>query len=182
MSGGLFFPEIRENAVFDGMAGVDASNRSGGGCGSQGNFAKTRQRERMSDKPQILCVGHDVLLNRTRRLILERCLDVKVAHTVPEALALLSGQVFSLVLLCYSLADDECRAMVDFIHRLSSPIRILTLAEGRDRLPLGSQDEEFGLGGPAELLRKAAAMAGIPPGDVTKCVAEEHSRSGERAS
>lgn len=136
----------------------------------------------MNGKPELLCVGHDAMLNRTRRLILERCFEVKVAHSVPEGIEQLSGQRFSLVLLCFSLTDEECRAMVQFVHSLPSPMRILTMADGRDRLLLGSQDEEFGAGGPAELLRKAASMAGIAPRDAVRCASTEPSTSRERAS
>jgi DNA-binding response OmpR family regulator len=82
-------------------------------------------------KPKILCVGRDPSLNRTRQLVLERQFEVRVAQSVTEAFALLSGQRFDLVLLCYSLSDEECRSAADFVHGLPSPIRILALAEGR---------------------------------------------------
>jgi hypothetical protein len=127
----------------------------------------------MNPKPELLCVGHDALLNRTRRLILERCFEVQNAHSVAEAIAFLSGKRFDLVVLCYTLADDEFRATVEFIHSLPSPIRILALAEGRDPLLLGAQDEEFAGGGPAELLNRAIAMAGIPPQGAGGCAAED---------
>jgi hypothetical protein len=136
----------------------------------------------MSGKPELLCVGHDAVLNRTRRLILEKCFAVKVAHSVPEAIAQLSGQRFGLVLLCYSLTEEECRAIVEFVHGLPSPMRILTMADGRDRLLLGPQDDEFLSGGPAELLRKAASMAGIPSLDAARPAAEEPSNPTERVS
>ena len=125
----------------------------------------------MNGKPQLLCVGRDAMLNRTRRLILERCFEVSLAHNETEAIALLSGQRFDLVLLCYSLADQECKGITEVAHSLPLPVRILFLAEGRERLLLGPQDEEFALGGPAELLKKAASMAGIAP--------EEAEESGE---
>jgi CheY-like chemotaxis protein len=134
----------------------------------------------MIGKPELLCVGHDPILNRTRRLILERCFEVKVAHGLTEAVALLSGQRFDLVLLCYTLTDEECRAAVEFIHSLSSPMKILALAHARDGLLLGTEDEEFVSGGPAELLNKAAAMAGIPPNKAESCAAEEPERKTEQ--
>lgn len=116
-------------------------------------------------KPEILCVGHDQVLNRTRRMILQKCFEVKIAVTLSEAMALLCGQRFDLVLLCYTLADEECRTLIACVHNLPTPVRILALAQGRDRLLLGQQDEEFLSGGPADLLRKAASMAGLQAED-----------------
>jgi len=116
---------------------------------------------RPGGKPELLCLGHDPVLNRTRRLILQKYFSVRIANALPEAVALLSGQRFDLVLLCYSLTDDEYRAMVEYIHNLRTGTRILALARGEERLPLGPQDEQFEAGGPGELLKKAAEMAGV---------------------
>lgn len=118
--------------------------------------------------PTILCIGHDPLLNRTRRLILQQRFDVKLACTVAEATALLASERCDLVLLCYSLTEEECEAMVEFIHKLPAKTRILALAHGRrENLLLGPQDEEFVSGGPAELLSKASSIAGLPALDET---------------
>jgi len=136
----------------------------------------------MGGKPELLCVGHDPILNRTRRLVLEKCFEVALAHTVPEAIALLSRQRFDLVLLCYSLTDEECRKAVEFIHSLSAPAKILALAGARERLLLGAQDEEFLSGGPAELLQKAIAMAGIPPSEAEKCAVDPAEPESEQKS
>lgn len=113
-------------------------------------------------KPAILCLGSDVVLNRTRRLIFEPWFEVTVAEELSAAAALLSERRFTLVLLCYSLGEDECRAMVELVHRVSSETKILALAEGRERLELRAQDEIHLSSGPAELLSKAASMAGVP--------------------
>jgi hypothetical protein len=120
-------------------------------------------------KPELLCVGRDAVLNRTRRLVLERCFAVELAHSLPEAQAKLTGRRFDLVLLCYSLTDDECRRAVEFIHRLAAAPRILALAESRRRLSLEGPDEEYFPDGPADLLAKAAAMAGIPAAERKRC-------------
>lgn len=130
----------------------------------------------MSGKPELLCVGRDTMLNRTRRLVLGRCFEVELAFTQAEAIALLMGRRFDLVLLCYSLSEEECRGLIVAVHGLSSPPRILLLAEGDGRLLLGPRDEEFTSGGPADLLRKAAAMAGIPPDMTENCVADQDPR------
>ena len=113
------------------------------------------------------------MLNGTRRMILEKCFSVKVAHTEAEATALLLGQRFDLVLLCYSLPDEECVRMVQVTHSLPYPPKILSMAEGRERLLLGPRDEEFLSGGPADLLKRAAAMAGLPPAQTEECMADK---------
>lgn len=105
-----------------------------------------------------------------------------LAHTVPEAIMFLSRQRFDLVLLCYSLTDEECRKAVEFIHSLSSPAKILALAEARERLLLGARDEEFLSGGPAEWLQKAVAMAGIPPNEAEKCAVDQPKQESEQKS
>lgn len=116
----------------------------------------------MAARPEILCVGHDPVLNRTRRLILQRCFDVRLASQTPEAVALLQSSRFDLVLLCYSLTDQECEAIIEFVHSLPEKPKILALAQVRARLSLHSPDEEFLSPGPADLLRKTASMAGVP--------------------
>lgn len=115
----------------------------------------------MASKPSILCVGYDPLLNRTRLLILQKEFEVGLATTLSRALSLLSEKSFDVVLLCYSLSDDDCRSLIEVVHRLLPETRILVLAQGRDRLLLGPLDEEFLSGGPAELVRKAVSMTGL---------------------
>jgi DNA-binding response OmpR family regulator len=115
----------------------------------------------MCGKPKILCVGLDPLLNETRGLVLEKSFEVQLAGSVAEAFAQLRAMRFSLVLLCYSLPDEDCRAAVEFVHTLRARPRILALAQSRKRLRLETGDEEFQPEGPAELLAKAAAMAEV---------------------
>lgn len=115
----------------------------------------------MSGKPEILCVGHDAMLNGTRRMILRRRFEVKIASGVPEAISLLLEQRFALVLLCYSLRDEEYQAMVEFVHSLPGKTKILALAEARERLIPGPDDHELLSGGPAELLGKVASIVGL---------------------
>lgn len=111
-------------------------------------------------KPKLLCLGHDFVLNRTRRLILEKSFDVTLAEELPEAAKLLPESAFAVVLLCYSLTEEESRAALEMVHRVSPEARILMLSEGR--LALGPRDQMLLYGGPADLLKKAASMAGIP--------------------
>jgi hypothetical protein len=131
----------------------------------------------VNNKPEMLCVGHDPVLNRTRRLVLERCFAVTLAESVNQAMSLLTARRFALMLLCYSLADEECSALVEFVHGRAAATKILALGQGRDRL-LGFReaDEEFQPRGPEELVMKAAAMAGIGPEEAEDCVADKRAR------
>jgi hypothetical protein len=49
-------------------------------------------------------------------------------------------------------------------------------------LLLSAQDEEFLSGGPAELLQKAVAMAGIPPSEAEKCAMEPKQDSEQKSA
>lgn len=115
----------------------------------------------MGSQPELLCVGHDPVLNRTRRLLFEPFFAVRVAGNLRDAVTLLSEHRFQLVLLCYSLDTDGCRALVDFVQLLEHRPRVLALEYGGPRCHLAPPDEEFRPSGPASLLHKAAAMAGI---------------------
>jgi len=121
----------------------------------------------MADKPAILSISDDPTLNRTRRMLLEKYADVSLAATLPEAATLLSSCRFDLVLLCYSLTMQECRAIVSLAHGLLPPPKVLALAQSDQRLFLTAPDQEFLPGNPADLLRKIASMTGleiqIPP-------------------
>ena len=115
----------------------------------------------MAAKPKVLCLGYDPVLNRTRRLILQRSFDVTLAKSLPEAVPLLWERRFDLVLLCHSLTDGDCRAVLALMDTLPHRPKVLALTSGRDRSSLAPPDEEFAPAGPAELLQKAAAMTGI---------------------
>ncbi|HEX4066779.1 MAG TPA: hypothetical protein VHZ09_12215 [Acidobacteriaceae bacterium] len=112
-------------------------------------------------RPAILCLGYDAVLNRTRRLILEQHFDVTVVEALPEAVPLVTERRFALVLLCYSLGEDDCRTVVELVRDVSPETKILALAEGRERLELRAQDEVYLFLGPAELLTKTASMVGV---------------------
>jgi CheY-like chemotaxis protein len=125
----------------------------------------------MKAKPEILCVGHDVLLNRTRLLVLQRCFAVTLAATATEAVSLLSAQPFDLVLLCYSLREDNGRALIEMLRAQPIRTKILALAHIERRFGLTPPDEEFFSAGPVDLVQKVAAMTGIPQEAVADCAA-----------
>lgn len=115
----------------------------------------------MGEKPEVLCVGEDAMVNRTRRLILQRDFEVQVAARLDDALNLLARQQFALVLLCSSVNDEDGRQIVGLVRSLPGETRILALGHRRSVLGLIAPDEEFFAGGPAQLLEKATEMAGM---------------------
>jgi DNA-binding response OmpR family regulator len=111
---------------------------------------------------EILCVGRDPVLNRTRQLIFSERFEVEVAADVSSALALLEAQPFRMVLLCYSMSESDCLKIVRRVHNQSPSTGILALATGHQRLRLTSPDAEIPFAGPAELLAAAVAMISSP--------------------
>jgi CheY-like chemotaxis protein len=130
----------------------------------------------MTAKPEILCVGRDPVLNRTRRMVLHRCFEVTIAAKPAEAAALLAGRPFDLVLLCYSLSGEDCRAMLEQAQKLQPTAKILALSSGEPRLTLAAPHQEFASEGPADLLHKIAAMTGLSPGQMEDCDAGPRTR------
>jgi CheY-like chemotaxis protein len=129
-------------------------------------------------RPKILCLGSDVLLNRTRLLVLQRCFAVTLASNATQAVTLLSEQQFDLVLLCYSLGDDNCRAIIEMLRAQPMRTPILALAYVQKRFDLTKPDEEFFSAGPVDLVQKVAAMTGIPLEAVADCTATNTAITG----
>ena len=115
----------------------------------------------MAGKTAILCVSGDPVLNRTRRMILRRYADASLAGSLAEAATLLSSRSFDLLLLCYSLSLQDCRAIVSLAHSLDPRPKVLALAQNDQRLCLSAPDQEYSPGNPPELLRKIASMTGM---------------------
>jgi hypothetical protein len=115
----------------------------------------------MAAKPAILCISNDSVLNRTRRMILNKIADVSLAGSLPEAASVLSSRSFDLLLLCSSLSMQDGRAIVSIAHTLVPPPKVLALAQNDQRLLLSAPDLEFSPCDPSDLLRKIASMTGI---------------------
>jgi len=115
----------------------------------------------MPDRSEVLCFGADPVLNRTRRLILQSACDVCVASTLAEAASWMQERRFCVILLCHTLSLDDARSALELAHTLNPEARILALEEGHPRLFLRAPHQEVRLEGPADLLRKVAAIAGL---------------------
>ncbi|MGO9337266.1 MAG: hypothetical protein ACLPY1_07140 [Terracidiphilus sp.] len=117
----------------------------------------------MNNGAQVLVVSRDQMLLQTRALLLGTYFRVEAAGRVPEAETAMRKQAFDLVILCYSLSDDEYRRMFDLCRSQDPPPRILTLHAGNNGRPRNGSDGEFALDhGVYELLKKTAEMVGYP--------------------
>lgn len=117
----------------------------------------------MNNGPHVLIVSRDQMLLQTRTLILGAYFQVEAAGRVPEAEAAMAKICFDLVILCYSLSDDEYRKMLDLCARQSPYPRVLTLHAAANGYPRPNADGEYAMEhGPYELLKKTAQMVGFP--------------------
>ena len=117
----------------------------------------------MNNGAHVLVVSRDQMLLQTRALILGTYFQVEAAGRVPEAEEAMRKQAFDLVVLCYSLSDDEYRKMLDLCLCQASPPRVLTLHAGNNDRHRDGGDGEYAVErGPYELLKKTAEMVGFP--------------------
>jgi DNA-binding NtrC family response regulator len=116
----------------------------------------------MNNGAHVLVVSRDQMLLQTRALILGTYFQVEAAGRVPEAEEAMRKQAFDLVVLCYSLSDDEYRKMLDLCLSQDAPPRVLTLHAGNNGRPRDGGDGEYAVEqGPYQLLKKTAEMVGF---------------------
>ncbi|MGA2049085.1 MAG: hypothetical protein ABSG96_15410 [Terracidiphilus sp.] len=114
----------------------------------------------MSNGAQVLVVSRDQMLLQTRTPILGAFFQVEAAGRVEEVEAAMARCDFELIVLCYSLSDDECRKIVDLAQRQNHYPRILTLIPAGNQRRDGGDDEYSVDKGPYELLKKAGELLG----------------------
>jgi DNA-binding response OmpR family regulator len=119
----------------------------------------------MNTGARVLVVSRDQMLLQTRKLILGAFFEVEAAGRVPEAEAMMAEHTFDLIVLCYSLADDEYAKIVNLADRQDPKPKILTLnsaanhhssrdVDGKDQVLMTES-------GPYALLKKASEMLGF---------------------
>jgi DNA-binding NtrC family response regulator len=117
----------------------------------------------MNNGAHVLVVSRDQMLLQTRTLILGAYFQVEPAGRISEAEAAMARTAFDLVILCYSLPDDEFQKLIQ-LCKLQDPAPkiLILLAPGSGRQRSGG-DGEFTLEhSPYELLKKTAEMVGFP--------------------
>lgn len=103
------------------------------------------------------------MLLQTRALMLGAYFQVESAGRFLEAEAALSKIDFDLVMLCYSIPDDEHQKLMELIERQKHRPKILILNNENSAHVRHGGDGEYSVdSGPYQLLRKAAEMVGFP--------------------
>jgi DNA-binding NtrC family response regulator len=117
----------------------------------------------MTRPKSILLVSRDLMVLQTRKLMLGAYFDVHAAGRVLEAKALLEEQHFDLIVLCYTLTQDDCQTIVDSAQQLCPQARTLVLTAAGyapkqvdiHRYFLAAED------GPFTLVKKSAELLGF---------------------
>ena len=112
--------------------------------------------------PQVLVVSRDQMLLHTRQLILSAFFQVKGAGRVVEAEELISRCHFDLIVLCYTLAECECRSVLGAIAKQHPRPKVLML----NGAGIESENSFFDQtvmteAGPYYLLDKSAELLGV---------------------
>ena len=116
----------------------------------------------MNNGAHVLVVSRDQMLLQTRALMLGTYFQVQAAGRVPEAEEAMRKQAFDLVVICYSLSDDEYRKLLDLCRGQDAPPKILSLYAGNNGRHRAGGDGEYAVErGPYELLKKTAEMVGF---------------------
>ena len=112
--------------------------------------------------PFVLVVSRDAMLLQTRQLILGAFFRVQGAGRIREAEERISTQRFDLIILCYTLTDDDCRHIIEFAAAQKRRPRVLLLTRTCIQAEeLGPGDAVMSDAGPYYLLKRSAEILGV---------------------
>jgi hypothetical protein len=112
--------------------------------------------------PQVLLVSRDAMLLQTRQLILGTFFPTQVAGRVRDAEVLISTNHFELIILCYTLSEEECRRVIELAKEQKRPPRILILTPaGISPSSNGAGEPTMSESGPYYLLKRTAQLLGV---------------------
>lgn len=117
----------------------------------------------MSGQKRVLVVSWDRMVLQTRKLMLGAYFEVSAAGRVSEAKTLLAEHPFDLIVLCYTLTNDNCETILKTARLHSPHAKILMVTVpgfGAQRLPANTcflPAEE----GPFLLVKKSAELLGF---------------------
>ena len=115
----------------------------------------------MSSHARVLVVSRDEMLLRTRELILGAFFVVRSAGRFSEATALIQSGRFDLIVVCHSLAGDECEALAELAHEQAQRPLILAMSASSRADIKPWADKQLGVdAGPYALVKKCAEMLG----------------------
>ncbi len=81
----------------------------------------------MDGQKRILLVSRDLMVLQTRKLMLGAYFDVRPAARALEARRLMAEQPFDLLVLCYTLTDDDCQKIIEAAQVHCPAVKILML-------------------------------------------------------
>jgi DNA-binding NarL/FixJ family response regulator len=81
----------------------------------------------MQGQRRILLVSRDLMVLQTRKLMLGAYFEVHAAARAVEATMLLSEQRFDLIVLCYTLTDEDCQKILAAAQLQCPDVKILML-------------------------------------------------------
>ncbi len=108
---------------------------------------------------QIVCYGHNEMLLKTRRWILERQFRVETAKAPEEFKHLVTQSPIDLAVLCHTLPPEEYEAAVALLATQAPKIKLLSLAPSAGRL---SPRTETALATASTKLNTAVTRDGSP--------------------
>jgi hypothetical protein len=117
----------------------------------------------MDGQKRVLLVSRDMTVLQTRKLMLGAYFDVRAAGRVVEATILLAEQPFDLIVLCYTLTEDDCRKILTAAQLRCPGAKILSLTVTGDAASRSARDS-YSLSaeeGPFILVKKSAELLGF---------------------
>ena len=81
----------------------------------------------MNDQKRILLISRDGMVLQTRKLMLGAYFEVSAAGRVVEAEKFLAEHPFDLIVLCYTLTDDDLQKISEAVRRYSPDAKFITL-------------------------------------------------------
>ncbi|MBS1804348.1 MAG: hypothetical protein JST28_13355 [Acidobacteria bacterium] len=116
----------------------------------------------MNSHARVLVVSRDEMLLRSREMILGAFFAVRGAGRFIEAKTLLTNNDFDLIVLCHSLAPDECERLAAMAHDRTPRCQVLAMSPSSRGSVKPWADKQLGVDvGPYGLLKKCAEMLGF---------------------
>jgi len=116
----------------------------------------------LNNGAHVLVVSRDLSLLHTRALILGAFFQVEPVGRAIEAEAMLTRKAFDLVVLCYSLTEEDCRKLMARVGEQDPRPLVLALsAPGATGFVDGADAHLMLDYGPYALLKKTAEMLGV---------------------
>jgi DNA-binding NtrC family response regulator len=114
----------------------------------------------MTIQKRILVVSRDMMALQTRKLMLGAYFDVSAAGRVLEAKLHLANRDFDLIVLCYTLSDDDRHKIMEIVRDVCPRAKFLLMTATGDRSRESIHPQLSAEAGPLVLVRKAAEMLG----------------------